>query len=242
MVRPSRVDEGIAMPTIAIVGAGYSLGLSIAKVFGRQGFDIALISRSEENLSGLVAELEESSIPSVAFPGDVSDQGSLTSALQQAAAHFGGIDVLEFSPSARKGGITAADPLGVTAENMQPHIDYYLYGGLAAANAVLPAMLEARTGTLLFTAGSGSLSPVPWYANITPAQAALRNWVLNLHNFVADKGIYVCHVAIEVPIFPARPDATVHADDIAPAYWDLYTSRDKAELRWHEPLTSPQSA
>jgi NADP-dependent 3-hydroxy acid dehydrogenase YdfG len=220
------------MSTIAIVGAGYSLGLSIAKVFGSQGFDVALISRSRENLEPLVDELTQSSINSAAFVGDVSDSASLASALEHAAARFGPIDVLEFSPSARKGGIVAVEPLDVTPENMQPNIDYYLYGGVAAANAVLPPMLEGGAGTLLFTAGTASIDPTPMYANICPGQAALRNWVLNLHKVVADKGIYVCHVVIAEKIFPAREDGRAHADHIAPIYWDLHTNRDTAEYVW----------
>jgi len=36
------------MSTIAIVGAGPGLGLSIAKAFGRNGFSVALVSRSQE--------------------------------------------------------------------------------------------------------------------------------------------------------------------------------------------------
>jgi NAD(P)-dependent dehydrogenase (short-subunit alcohol dehydrogenase family) len=38
------------MPTIAIVGAGPGMGLSIAKAFGSHGFQVALISRSKDNL------------------------------------------------------------------------------------------------------------------------------------------------------------------------------------------------
>jgi short-subunit dehydrogenase len=41
------------MPTIAIVGAGPGLGLSIAKVFGRNAFQVALISRTQSTLDGL---------------------------------------------------------------------------------------------------------------------------------------------------------------------------------------------
>jgi NADP-dependent 3-hydroxy acid dehydrogenase YdfG len=220
------------MPAIAIVGAGYSLGLSIAKVFGTKGFDVALIARTRANLDPLVAELTELGVNAAAFTGDVSDPASLTSALHDAARAFGGIDVLEFSPSARKSGIVTASPLEVTAENMQPHIDYYLYGGIAAAKAVLPAMLDAGVGTLLFTAGTASIDPQPLYANICPGQAALRNWVLNLHKVVADQGVHVCHVVIRVGIYPAREDATVHADEIAPAYWDRYVERDTPEYVW----------
>lgn len=35
------------MPTIALVAAGTRLGLSLGRVFGRHGFDVALIARSE---------------------------------------------------------------------------------------------------------------------------------------------------------------------------------------------------
>jgi NAD(P)-dependent dehydrogenase (short-subunit alcohol dehydrogenase family) len=164
------------MPTIAIVGAGSSLGLSIAKVFGRHGFDVALVSRSQENLNATGAQLGEENIAWAGFPGHVSNRTSLMTALARAAERFGGIDVLEFSPAARKSGVATADPLGVTVENMQPHIEYYLYGGIAAAQAVLPEMVEAGVGTLLFTQGGASLNSVPMYANINPAQAALRSW------------------------------------------------------------------
>jgi NADP-dependent 3-hydroxy acid dehydrogenase YdfG len=97
------------MPTIAIVGAESSLGLSAAKVFGRHGFDVALISRSQGNLEAIGAQLSEENITWAACPGDVANRASLTCALERATEHFEGVDVLEFSPSARKSGITTAD-------------------------------------------------------------------------------------------------------------------------------------
>lgn len=45
------------MPVIAIVGAGPGVGLSIAKLFGGHGFEVALIARSRESLDTLAAEL-----------------------------------------------------------------------------------------------------------------------------------------------------------------------------------------
>ena len=44
--------------TIAIVGAGPGLGLSIAKKFGTNGFRAALIARSKDSLDQLVANLQ----------------------------------------------------------------------------------------------------------------------------------------------------------------------------------------
>ena len=40
------------MPVIAIVGVGPGLGLSIARRFGREGYAVALISRTQSRLGG----------------------------------------------------------------------------------------------------------------------------------------------------------------------------------------------
>lgn len=43
------------MPVIAIIGAGPGLGRSIARRFGREGFTVALISRTAPKLDRLTA-------------------------------------------------------------------------------------------------------------------------------------------------------------------------------------------
>lgn len=216
------------MPTIAIVGAGPGMGLSIAKVFGGNGFQVALISRSKDKLDTLVAQLTESGISAAAFPADVADRPALTAALEQAAEHFGGIDVLEFSPY---GGLDMVYPADVTVDNLQPEIEHLLYGAVTATNAVLPAMLAAGAGTLLFTTGGGAINPYPMLATMNMAQAALRNWVHNLRNSLADKGIYAALVAINLMPTATAPEGVPHADpdDIAQAYWDLHSRRDRPE-------------
>ncbi|PBC93488.1 hypothetical protein SAMN05446589_10657 [Streptomyces sp. OV198] len=45
------------MTSIAIVGAGPQLGLAIARTFGSQGFDVALISRNRDKLDALVGSV-----------------------------------------------------------------------------------------------------------------------------------------------------------------------------------------
>jgi NADP-dependent 3-hydroxy acid dehydrogenase YdfG len=216
------------MPTIAIVGAGPGLGLSIAKVFGGHGFDVAVISRNKGKLDTLVTQLAEFGITAAAFSADVSDRARLTGALEGAAARFGVIDVLEYSPY---GGLVPVSPLEVSVENLQPQIEHLLYGAVAATRAVLPAMLEAGAGTLLFTIGSGALTPYPQLATMNTAQAALRNWVLNLNGALADRGLHAAAVAINVLIAANAPDGVPHTApaDIAQIYWNLHTRRDQAE-------------
>ncbi|MFD5746361.1 SDR family NAD(P)-dependent oxidoreductase [Streptomyces sp. NPDC127033] len=221
------------MTSIAIVGAGPQMGLAIARTFGSQGFDVALISRNRENLDGLVGKLGAEGITAAGFPGDVLDRDSLTRALQDAAARFGRIDVLEYSPLAVESTVLATPAEGDPA-HIQDQIEFQLYGAIAATKAVLPAMRETGTGTLLYTTGAGSLDPLPMVGNVNAAAAALRNWVVNLHKELAGTGIQAAHIAIDVALGGTSIDPTLKtatAEDVSPVYWDLHTTkRDQAEI------------
>jgi NAD(P)-dependent dehydrogenase (short-subunit alcohol dehydrogenase family) len=220
------------MPAVAIVGAGPGMGLAIARTFGARGFDVALLARSKDKLDTLVDQLAAEGITAAAFPADVLDQPSLTAALDAARAHFGGIDVLEYSPASRDPGVPLAVPSEVTEENLQPHLRSLLFGALTATRAVLPAMREAGAGTLLFTTGGGSVDPVPMFGNVNAASAALRNWVLNLDKELAGTGVHAAHVAINVWIGDGAPEGipTATPEQIAPVYWDLHEQRDRSEI------------
>jgi NAD(P)-dependent dehydrogenase (short-subunit alcohol dehydrogenase family) len=195
------------------------------------GGGVALISRTKEKLQTLVDQLGQEGIAAAVFPADVLDRP----ALDAVKARFGGIDVLEYSPAPHSPvpGFTMAAPSEVTVDNLQPQIEYTFYGAVAAARAVLPAMREARAGTLLFTTGGGSVDPVPTLGNVNvnAAAAALRNWVINLHNELAGSGVYAAHVAINVSIGGGGREGfpTATPEEIAPLYWDLHENRDRSE-------------
>jgi NAD(P)-dependent dehydrogenase (short-subunit alcohol dehydrogenase family) len=217
------------MPTIAIVGAGPGLGLAIARRFGREGFRVALVSRTQSKLDALAARLAEDGIEAAGFTGDVLDRASLRAALTAAGERLGGIDVLEYSP-APGGAVTdlaRVDVTQVTVENIQPQVEYYVYGGITAAQAVLPRMLERGSGTLLFTTGASSLLTFPQMGNIGIGAAGLRNYVLALNAALADKGVHAAHVPLATWIGSGGPET--QAGTIAELYWELYTSRDQAE-------------
>ncbi|MFJ6087789.1 SDR family NAD(P)-dependent oxidoreductase [Streptomyces sp. NPDC092369] len=221
------------MPTIAIVGAGPQLGLAIARTFGTQGYDVALIARNRAKLEGLAAELATAGINAAAFPADALDRAALAQALKDSAAHFGGIDVLEYSPVGGFDSTVLTAPSATDPSHVQHELEFQLYGAIAATKAVLPAMREAGAGTLLYTTGAGSIDPVPAVANVNAAAAALRNWVVNLHKELDGTGVQAAHVGIDVSIgmsvVPGFP--TAEPEEISPAYWELHTTkRDQAEL------------
>lgn len=222
------------MPAIALVAAGTRLGLSLGRVFGSHGFDVALIARSAERLGGLTGKLAAEGVNAAAFPADVADRPGLVAALDSAAARFGGIDVLQYSaPYVRVGDSWMTGVLDVTVETLRPQIEGSCYGAIAATRAVLPAMMAAGTGTVLFTTGASAVVPTPWAGAVGAAGAALHNWALNLNGALADKGVYVGHVALGAWIAgtPGAPaDASLmDPDEIARIHWDLHTARGPAE-------------
>ncbi|RIJ57253.1 SDR family NAD(P)-dependent oxidoreductase [Clavibacter phaseoli] len=216
------------MPLITIIGAGPGLGLEIARAFGRKGFDVALVARDRSKLDGLARTLAAEGIRARGFTADVNEPDTIRDALRSIRDELGPIDVLEFSPADRT--LESVDAVDVTMENLQPQIDFYLGGAVAAIGAVLPDMIAAGSGTVLVTTGGGSLAPTPARGNINIAAAGLRNWTLNLHAALAERGVYVAFVAITALIGGGRPDA--EPDVIAQAYVTLHDERQDAELHY----------
>src|SRR5690242_16634783 len=103
------------MKTLAIVGAGPLLGLSIAKTFGQHDFRVALIARNQEKLDTYVQELHELHIEAAAFPADLLQAPQLEAALISVKETFGPVDVLEYSPVPSL--TELASVLDVTPEN-----------------------------------------------------------------------------------------------------------------------------
>ncbi len=217
------------VPTIAIVGAGPGLGLSIARRFGANGFAVALLSRTQAKLDELAGQLGAEGIDAAGFTADVLDRPSLVDAFARVRERFGDVDVLEYSPAPHTPtpALAPVDALELTVETIQPQIDYYLYGAVTAVQQVLPAMLERASGTLLFTTGASSVMPNPVFGNIGIGAGALRNWARALHAALADKGIYAAHVPLATYIGSGGPETQPHT--IAELYWQMYTERAEDE-------------
>lgn len=216
------------MPLITIIGAGPGLGLEIARAFGRRGFDVALVARTQTKLDALVESLVSEGITAHGFAADISRPGTVTDALRTIKNTLGPIDVLEFSPADPS--LAPVDVLDVTMENLQPQIDFYLGGALNAVGVVLPDMIAAGGGAVLVTTGGGSISPMPFLGNVNIAAAGLRNWTLNLHTALQPKGVYVAHMGITALIGGGHPDAEPVV--IAEALARLHDERRQPELHY----------
>ncbi|MFG3207786.1 SDR family NAD(P)-dependent oxidoreductase [Streptomyces sp. NPDC048192] len=215
------------MSTAVIVGAGPGLGKAIARRFGAEGFDIALVGRTRQTLEKLENELTDEGIRAHGFVADVTDRDALVRAFDAIKDRLGPVEVLEYSPSPSNPSPVAATDLSVEA--LLPELDVYLFGGVTAVQQVLPDMIARKSGTILVSTGASS-GPVihPPFANIAAASGALRNWVLNLNAGLRDSGVYAAHVAIATWIGQEGPASTPEA--ISKTYLELHRTRQQAEV------------
>jgi len=214
--------------TIAIVGAGPGLGLAIARTFGQHDFNVALVARNRDRISGLAKDLQAEGIDAEAFRADACDEDSLASAFSAITARFGAVDVLEFSPMSPPTTVEERTPEGATVKVTDDQLRLQVLGAVASVRQVLPSMLERGSGTILITTGLSASIPIPVITPISAAMAAARQYALCLNGGLAERGVFVANVSIGVFIGSGDPGSD--PAEIAEHYWNLYEKRDNADL------------
>ena len=147
------------MTTIAIIGAGRGLGAAVARKFGAEGFAVALLSRTQQHVDDLAADLTGDGLDARGYAADVRDPKSLTAALDRAAQDLGPIEVLEYSPIPQPEFLRPV--LETTIDDLAAAIEFSVYGPVTAVGQVLPGMRRLGRGSILFVNGGSGARPEP---------------------------------------------------------------------------------
>lgn len=127
--------------SLVIVGAGPNLGLAVARRFGREGFAVGLISRTEPRLVELAAQLRLDGVTAAGAAADIRDSDALAIAVRRLADELGPVDVLEYSP------LPAAEfmkpVLETKVQDVRGPLEFSVLGAVAATQAVIGSMREA---------------------------------------------------------------------------------------------------
>jgi NADP-dependent 3-hydroxy acid dehydrogenase YdfG len=212
--------------SIIIVGAGPNLGLAIARRFGREGLAVGLVSRNQEKLDGLAAQLEADGIRAKGAAADIRDSDALAAAIVGLAAELGPVEVLEYSPLPAKEFMKPI--LETTVEDVRGPLEFSVLGAVAATRAVLEPMQAAGKGTILFTTGGAAINPYPLRAGVGISFAGEVAYARMLHDELAGTGIHVAHTAIGGRI---EPGGDHEPDEIAELLWQHHTEPGEFQTR-----------
>ncbi|MER5182515.1 SDR family NAD(P)-dependent oxidoreductase [Streptomyces sp. NPDC002896] len=217
------------MTTIAVIGAGPGLGAAVARRFGREGHDVALIARDQARLDTLAADLAGDGVTARGFTADVRDPKALQAALDAAHATLGPIEILQYSPVPHRGFMRPV--LETTAADLAGPVEFSVYGPVAAVQQALPDMRALGRGTVLFVNGGTAVVPHPDRAGTSIAFAAESAYARLLHDALADEGIHVAQLIIPGAIIPGhhRKDPAVLADTLWGIHRDRYGFRHFAD-------------
>lgn len=207
--------------TIAIIGAGPGLGLAVARRFGAEGFGVALISRNQEHVDALAAELSAGGVTARGYAADVRDTGSLNTALMKAADELGAVEVLQYSPLPAREYLRPV--LETTSAQLRSALEFSVLGPVAAIQAALPGMRALGQGTVLFVNGSSAVRPNSSYAGTSAAFAAESAYAQMLHEALAAEGIHVAQLIIPLGIGGGESDHEPEA--LAETLWRLHKER-----------------
>ncbi|CAA9292947.1 MAG: 2-dehydro-3-deoxy-D-gluconate 5-dehydrogenase @ 2-deoxy-D-gluconate 3-dehydrogenase [uncultured Chloroflexi bacterium] len=135
----------LAGKTALVTGAGRGIGRGLALAFAEAGADVALTSRTEEQLEDVAREVEALGRRAIVLPGDVSTADSARAAVEQAIRQLGQLDVL-----LNAAGVAIRRPAEeVTEEQYDTMLDVNLRGTYFACQAAGRHMLERNTGSIV---------------------------------------------------------------------------------------------
>ncbi|CAM5462330.1 SDR family NAD(P)-dependent oxidoreductase [Leifsonia shinshuensis] len=211
------------MTTLAIIGAGRQLGEALARRFGREGFSIALLSRSQERLDALAADLAADGITAKGYAANVRDPEALVKALDLAAQELGPIEVLSYNPLPAKDFLRPL--LESTVYDIQAAFEFSVLGPVAAVHQVLQGMRVLGRGTILFVNGGSAVQPVQHFAGTSIAFAGETAYAEMLDQALQDTDIHVAQLIIPGGII--RGDSEKDPEVLAELLWKMHVDRDR---------------
>ena len=175
-----------------ITGATRGIGKQIAITLAKQGYNIALNYRKEnEELENTKKEIEEIGVQVLAVKGDVSNFEDCENFVKQVIERFGQIDVL-----VNNAGITKDMLLmRMKKEDFEQVIDTNLVGTFNVTKNVVPYMMKARSGRIINISSVVGISGNAGQTNYSASKAGIIGFSKSLAKEIASRSILVNAVA-----------------------------------------------
>ena len=172
----------------AVTGAASGIGLECARTFLDAGARVVLIDRAEGMLRELCAGLGDRAIPLVV---DLTDPKSVGAMMPRLLEETGTLDIFHANAGAYVGGeVVDGDP-----DAWDRMLNLNVNAVFRSIQAVLPHMVERKTGDIIVTSSVAGFVTVVWEPVYTASKHAVQAFVHTLRRQVVKHGIRVGEVA-----------------------------------------------
>jgi NAD(P)-dependent dehydrogenase (short-subunit alcohol dehydrogenase family) len=172
---------------VAVVGASRGLGLAVARKFADEGAKIAICGRDPERLERAVDDLASNGATVFGLDCDARDPDDVERFFSAVDSRLGAVDVLVYVA-----GVIEVGPLAdMTDDDFSEAMDTHFWGAYNCVRAVVPAMRERGSGSIVNVASIGGLVSVPHLVPYCASKFALVGYSTGLRQELAADGISV---------------------------------------------------
>ena len=153
-----------------ITGAGRGIGRAISLAFAKEGAQLFLAARTEEELESTAQACREVDGQAQQVVTDISNWQDVQKLASTSIQNAGHVDILVNSA-----GIYG--PIGSTAEvdlsAWKQAVEINLFGPLYLCQALMPHMMERKRGKVILLGGGGATAPLPNFSSYAASKAGL---------------------------------------------------------------------
>jgi hypothetical protein len=166
--------------TALITGASFGIGMELARIFARDGYNLVLVARSADKLRQLASELEKAhGTRSLILATDLTAPGAAAYVLDQTTRADITVDVLVNNAGFGQFGFFAENDLEECLKQIQLNITTLTH----LTRLYLPGMIERKTGRILNVASTAAFQPGPLMA----VYYATKAYVLHFSEAIANE-------------------------------------------------------
>ncbi|MDG4902259.1 MULTISPECIES: SDR family oxidoreductase [unclassified Mesorhizobium] len=182
------MSESLSGQVAAITGAASGIGLECARTMLAAGAKVVLVDRAEDRLQKLVAELGDNAYAVVT---DLLDPASVNRMMPEILEKAGQLDIFHANAGAYVGGeVASGDP-----DQWDRMLNLNVNAVFRTVHAVLPHMIERKSGDIIVTSSVAGFVPVVWEPIYTASKFAVQAFVHTVRRQVLKHGIRVGAVA-----------------------------------------------
>jgi short-subunit dehydrogenase len=209
------LDGAVALVT----GSSSGIGAAAARSLAKRKTHVILTARRKDRLNALAEEIRSrpGGAETLVIPGDLTAPGEVERIAREALAWKGRVDILV--NNAGIGKTRLLETLDSETE-IVPQIHLDLTVPILLTRALLPAMLERRSGCIINIASVAALVTLPAFSVYSAAKFGLRAFNDALRRELRGRGVDVCLVCPGV----VRTEFGDHSTRI-PGWEDLITRR-----------------
>ncbi len=175
-----------------ITGGTRGIGREIALTLAKQGYDIALNYRTEnEELEELKSMIEKEQVECLLVKGDVSHFEECEQFVKQIIEKFGKIDVLVNNAGITKDTLLAR----MKKEDFEQVLEVNLVGTFNVTKNVISYMMKARKGRIVNISSVVGISGNAGQTNYAASKAGIIGFTKSLAKEVASRNILVNSIA-----------------------------------------------